>query len=82
MSIALQHRGPDDFGEFADASSGIALGFRRLAILDLSEQGHQPMASASGRYVIVLTARSTITWHSGLIWCAEGPNFVAGQTLK
>ena len=51
MSDAIVHRGPDDFGEFID--EGLALGFRRLAIVDLSEAGHQPMTSASGRYVIV-----------------------------
>ena len=53
MADTLIHRGPDDGGVWADAESGIALGFRRLAIIDLSPQGHQPMQSQSGRYVIV-----------------------------
>jgi asparagine synthase (glutamine-hydrolysing) len=53
MGAALAHRGPDDSGSFHDADTGIALAFRRLSILDLSPEGHQPMFSASGRYVIV-----------------------------
>jgi len=53
MAQTLRHRGPDDAGAWADANSGIAFGFRRLSILDLSPQGHQPMHSKSGRYVIV-----------------------------
>lgn len=52
MAERLVHRGPDDSGTWIDAASGVALGFRRLAILDLSPAGHQPMASASGRYII------------------------------
>ena len=52
MATSLVHRGPDDFGEWTDPLTGIALGFRRLAIVDLSPAGHQPMVSASGRYVI------------------------------
>ncbi len=52
MAGTLHHRGPDDGGEWAEAGAGIALGFRRLAILDLSPAGHQPMVSASERYVI------------------------------
>ena len=52
MAGTLQHRGPDDTGEWVDPSAGIALGFRRLSIIDLSPAGHQPMASASGRFVI------------------------------
>ncbi len=54
MSQALRHRGPDDDGQWLDATAGIALGHRRLAILDLSAAGHQPMLSGSGRYVLVL----------------------------
>jgi asparagine synthase (glutamine-hydrolysing) len=53
MSDAIIHRGPDDSGAWIDASAGIALGFRRLAIVDLTPTGHQPMVSSSGRFVMV-----------------------------
>lgn len=53
MSAAIVHRGPDDDGAWVDESVGIALGHRRLSILDLSAAGHQPMTSPSGRYVMV-----------------------------
>ena len=53
MADALTHRGPDDRGVWADPDAGIAFGHRRLAILDLSSAGRQPMRSACGRYVIV-----------------------------
>jgi asparagine synthase (glutamine-hydrolysing) len=52
MAQAIQHRGPDDGGVWFDVKAGIALGHRRLSILDLSPAGHQPMASQSNRYVI------------------------------
>ncbi|HIK26109.1 MAG TPA: asparagine synthase (glutamine-hydrolyzing) [Thermosynechococcus sp. M46_R2017_013] len=53
MSATLSHRGPDDEGVWIDEAAGIALGHRRLAILDLSPAGHQPMVSDCGRYVLV-----------------------------
>lgn len=53
MTDAIIHRGPDDSGHWCNAESGVALGFRRLAILDLSPTGHQPMESTDGRYVII-----------------------------
>lgn len=52
MADTLIHRGPDAGGVWEDATSGVALGHRRLSIIDLSTNGHQPMHSASGRYVI------------------------------
>lgn len=52
MTGALARRGPDDDGHWLDAAAGIALGHRRLAIVDLSPAGHQPMTSASGRWVL------------------------------
>ncbi|MCO1464456.1 asparagine synthase (glutamine-hydrolyzing) [Burkholderia multivorans] len=53
MTASLAHRGPDAQGLWADPAAGIALGHRRLAIVDLSVHGRQPMASACGRYVMV-----------------------------
>lgn len=52
MTQAIQHRGPDDSGCWTDAAHGVALGHRRLSILDPSPQGHQPMSSSSGRFVM------------------------------
>lgn len=53
MTNELWHRGPDDRGHWIDPEAGVALGHCRLSVLDLSSQGHQPMVSASGRYVII-----------------------------
>ena len=52
MARSLVHRGPDDEGIFWDPGSRVGLAHRRLAILDTSTGGHQPMESASGRYVV------------------------------
>jgi asparagine synthase (glutamine-hydrolysing) len=54
MAGTLVHRGPDDGGVWVDDSSKLALSHRRLSIVDLSPQGHQPMTSSCGRYVICL----------------------------
>ena len=53
MGKAVRHRGPDDEGYWWDPSAGIGLAHRRLSIIDLSHEGRQPMASSSGRYVII-----------------------------
>lgn len=52
MADCLRHRGPDDGDVWQDLEMPVVLAHRRLAIIDLSPQGHQPMASASGRYTI------------------------------
>jgi asparagine synthase (glutamine-hydrolysing) len=53
MTDAIIARGPDDSGHWVDRENRIGLGHRRLAIVDLSAAGHQPMISLGGRYVIV-----------------------------
>ena len=54
MMDSLRHRGPDADGQFTDAGAGVALGHRRLSIVDLSPMGAQPMRSQSGRFCLVL----------------------------
>jgi len=77
MSNAMINRGPDSSGVWCDKLSGISLGHQRLAILDISSAGHQPMVSNSGRYVISfngeiynhLKLRSEIeVKNEGLVW--------------
>ena len=53
MSSAIFHRGPDDSGVWTDERFGLCLAFRRLAIVDITMAGHQPMHSACDRYVMV-----------------------------
>lgn len=52
MAGSLEHRGPDDEGVWLEPNHLVALAHRRLSIIDLSPLGHQPMHSASGRYVV------------------------------
>ncbi|MBX7119760.1 MAG: asparagine synthase (glutamine-hydrolyzing), partial [Gemmatimonadaceae bacterium] len=52
MADTIPHRGPDDAGTWVDPTCRVSFGFRRLAILDLSAAGHQPMASPGGRFTI------------------------------
>lgn len=53
MTDAIAHRGPDDAGLWWQSATGVGLAHRRLAIVDLTAAGHQPMLSSSGRYVLV-----------------------------
>jgi len=77
MTDAITHRGPDADGHWTDARQGVALGHRRLSILDLSPAGAQPMHCISGRYVLAFNgeiynhlalrrrlenAQPTLTW--------------------
>jgi asparagine synthase (glutamine-hydrolysing) len=52
MAARLRHRGPDDAGVWTDPAAGVALAHRRLAVLDPSPAGHQPMTSSCGRWVL------------------------------
>ena len=52
MSQALYHRGPDGEGIWSNESQSVFLGHRRLAILDLSDNGKQPMISKCGRFIL------------------------------
>lgn len=64
MANTIVHRGPDDSGICVDSSSGVAFAFRRLAIIDLTQAGHQPMESASGNFVVIFNGE--IYNHLGL----------------
>jgi asparagine synthase (glutamine-hydrolysing) len=64
MADRLAHRGPDGSGTWADDEAGVGLGHRRLAIIDLSPAGHQPMISADG--LLVLTFNGEIYNHKSI----------------
>ena len=53
LNRVLKHRGPDDKGIWCSSDKSVGLGHRRLAIIDLSPSGKQPMLSASGRFIVV-----------------------------
>src|ERR1700691_6058193 len=52
MAATLTHRGPDDEGTWVDPDGRVVFGHRQLAVVDLSPEGHQPMLSADGRWVL------------------------------
>ncbi|MBV8743565.1 MAG: asparagine synthetase B, partial [Xanthobacteraceae bacterium] len=72
MTAAIAHRGPDGDGHWVDAGAGVALGHRRLAIIDLSPTGYQPMLSADGRFVLTyngeLYNRAEMAAELGVNW--------------
>jgi asparagine synthase (glutamine-hydrolysing) len=74
MAEVLRHRGPDDQGVWADTRAGVALGHRRLSILDLSTAGHQPMFSPTGRFVIVYNGEIYNCEQLGKDLLRENPN--------
>lgn len=63
MVSTLASRGPDDNGIWLDKEAGIGLGHSRLAVVDLTSAGHQPMSSANGRYVLVFNGEIYNHWH-------------------
>ena len=81
MAKTIKHRGPDDFGAWENAQAGIALGFRRLSIIDLSPAVHQPMTSSGGRYVMAfngeiynhLTMREALEGMDSHAWACPEP---------
>ncbi|MGH7665047.1 MAG: asparagine synthase (glutamine-hydrolyzing) [Gemmatimonadaceae bacterium] len=64
MTLPIAHRGPDDDDTWCDPAAGVAFGFRRLSILDLTPSGRQPMRSASGRFILVFNGE--VFNHDGL----------------
>lgn len=77
MADKIRHRGPDASGVWCDPPAGIALGHRRLAILDISESGSQPMASSCGRWQIVFNGEiyNHLTLRSELEEVRQAPDW-------
>lgn len=75
MAGEIRHRGPDDSGVWIDPAAGIGLGHARLSIIDISAAGHQPMNSASGRYIIAFNGEiyNHLTLRSDLAKAGRSP---------
>jgi len=82
MAAPIAHRGPDDEGVFVEPEAGLALGFRRLSIRDLTVAGHQPMLSASGRHVIVYNGELYDTDALAADLAAEGVRLRGGSDTE
>lgn len=82
MTDALHHRGPDDSGVWVDGARGIALGHRRLSIIDPTASGSQPMRSPSGRYHLVFNGEiyNHLKLREQLDLAAKGPTVWQGHS--
>ena len=80
MCDVMAHRGPDGEGQYIDAESGIALGHRRLSLIDLAN-GNQPMVRATGEHAAAITSpgltlflncasMSSMQWAASSLWSA------------
>ena len=81
MTSMIEHRGPDDVGYFSH-EDWLAMGFRRLSILDLSSKGHQPMLSHDGRYAIVYNGEVYNYREIRSELEAKGKKFVSGTDTE
>lgn len=75
MSASLEHRGPDDRGEWWSVDRRVGLAHRRLAVIDLSAGGHQPMTDAQGEYEIVFNGEIYNYQHLRQDLCRAGHRF-------
>jgi asparagine synthase (glutamine-hydrolysing) len=82
MAGALAHRGPDDDGTWVDAPSGVALSHRRLAVVELGPEGHQPMISADGRWVVTYNGEIYNFGALGARLSSEGAVFRGGSDTE
>ena len=82
MADRLESRGPDDAGTWVSPAAGLALGHRRLAIIDLSAAGRQPMVSASGRSVIAYNGEVYNFAEIRRVLEAEGRRFRGGSDTE
>jgi len=84
MSARMAHRGPDASGQWMDTAQGIAFGHQRLSIIDVSDCGIQPMASPSGRFVIVFNGEiyNHLELREDLRSQAPALNFIGGSDTE
>lgn len=82
MTAVLHHRGPDSQGSWIDNNFGLALGHRRLSIVDLSSAGDQPMRSPCGRYILVFNGEiyNHLMLRSRLRSSAQGSSVWSGRS--
>ncbi len=87
---AIAHRGPDDAGVWLADDARAGLSFRRLAILDVSRHGHQPMVCADGRYVLVYNGeiynfkalRAQLDEEAPHVWRGHGDSEVLLELIR